>query len=94
MRRHGIERERESDGEKDKDRQKESEKTTGSENQSDMEIIVPAAYDTKHFHPVICSVLMSQRRTFSSQSTLNFLEGFGIVGTAEEYPPQKHYHSA
>lgn len=34
-------------------------KTTGRENQNDMEMIVPAAYDTKHFHPVIFSVLMS-----------------------------------
>lgn len=38
------------------------EETTGRENQNDMEMIVPAAYDTKHFHPVICSVLMSQGR--------------------------------
>lgn len=50
-----------SDGEKDKDRWKREgrKKTTGRENQNDMEMIVPAAYDTKHFHPVIFSVLMS-----------------------------------
>lgn len=61
MRRHGREREKESDGEKDKDWQKKKGETTGRENQNDMEMIVPAAYDTKHFHPVICSVLMSRR---------------------------------
>lgn len=60
MRRQGRGREKKSDGEKDKDRwNKRERKTTGRENQNDMEMIVPAAYDTKHFHPVIFSVLMS-----------------------------------
>lgn len=62
MRRHGRGREKESDGEKDKDRQTEREReTAGRENQNDMEMIFPTAHDTKHFHPVICSALMSQR---------------------------------
>lgn len=57
-------REKKSDGEKDKDRPKERGETTGREkkkNLNDMEMIVPAAYDTKHFHPVIFSVLTSGR---------------------------------
>lgn len=32
---------------------------TGRENQNDMEMIIPAAYDTKHFHPVIFLLLIS-----------------------------------
>lgn len=43
------------------EKEKKGRKTTGRENPNDMEMIVPAAYDTKHFHPVICSALMSQR---------------------------------
>lgn len=44
-------------------------KTTGRENQNDMEMIVPAAYDTKHFHPVIFSVLMSWRGCCEAKHT-------------------------
>lgn len=53
MRRHGRGREKKSDGEEDKDAEKER-------SQNDMEMILPpAAYNTKHFHPVIFSELMS-----------------------------------
>lgn len=54
------EREREGDGEEDKDRWKEKGETSGREHLNDMEMIVPAAHHTKHFHSVIFSVLMSR----------------------------------
>lgn len=53
-----------------------------------MEIIVPAAYDTKHFHPVIFSILTSQRGRL-----LNPLSEFGVVWAAGENP-LKHYYSS
>lgn len=57
-------REKERKGPWWRERQRRTERkgeTTGRENQNDMEMIVPAAYETKQFHPVICSVMMSRR---------------------------------
>lgn len=54
------------------DRQRERE-TAGRENQNDMEMIFPTAHDTKHFHPVICSVLMSGRGQAKQTKARRFL---------------------
>lgn len=54
------------EGETKTDKRKKGE-TTDRENPNDMEMIVPAAYGTKHFHPVICSWLMSRRGRFKPE---------------------------
>lgn len=40
---------------------KEKGEASGGVNHNDMEMIVPAAYDAKHFHPVIFPAPMSRR---------------------------------
>ena len=79
-----------------KRKKKKGEKPLAGENPNDMEMIVPAAYDTKHFHPVICSALMSQRGRCKPRHAESSSGVWDSQGCWRIPPPPKkpHYYSS